>query len=69
MSRLDSAIVRSESAAAEAFRSGRIALTMVAEVARRLEHEGLLRVIRLDSGTRGIPSLAGEIAASLKPGE
>lgn len=69
MSRLDSAIGRSESAAEEAFRSGRTALAMVAEVTRRLEHEGLLRVIRLDSGTRGIPSLAGEIAASLKPGE
>lgn len=68
MSRLDAAIGESEGAAEEAFRSGRAALALVSEVAHRLENEGRLRIVSVNSGTRDVRSLADEIAASLVSG-
>ncbi len=68
MSRLDSAIGRSESAAAEAFRNGRAALDIVARVASRLESDGLLRVVSVDTGTSDVPAVVGAIAECLFPG-
>ena len=69
MSRLDAAMGRSGEAAEEALLRGRAALDIVDVIAGRLKKEGLLRVIRTDSGSSDPESLASELVACLMSGK